>query len=76
MLSWPWCIFPASYNTPPLEDQVPAHPSEAESYNNDGLGMVGDRYAVAMKPYYGAVGDYLNIVQEEPQIHVSDVIDL
>lgn len=34
-------------------------------FNSDGMGIVkcsdGDRYAVAMKPYFGSVGDYVDI---------------
>ena len=48
----------------------------AESYDNNGMGRVGDRYAVAMKPYYGAVGDYLNIVQADGTAYKVAIADI
>lgn len=36
-----------------------------ESYDDDGFGKVGKRYAVAMKPYYGDIGDYVDIIQND-----------
>lgn len=38
---------------------------ECEAYDENGFGKVGNRYAVAMKPYYGKIGDYIDIIQND-----------
>lgn len=38
---------------------------ECEAYDENGFGKVGNRYAVAMKSYYGDIGDYIDIVQND-----------
>ena len=38
---------------------------EVENYDENGFGKVGNRYAVAMKPYYGKIGDYIDVVQND-----------
>ena len=50
--------------TSPTSDQMKLR-NAVESYDSEGFGRVGDRYAVAMKKYYGSVGDYLNITQDD-----------
>lgn len=47
----------------------------AEHYNSKGMGMVNDRFAIAIKPYYGAVGDYLDITFEDGTIMKAIVVD-
>ena len=46
-----------------------------KSFDKDGLGMVGDRYTVAVKPYYGTIGDYLNVQYEDGTIVKTIVAD-
>ena len=46
-----------------------------KSFDKDGLGMVGDRYTVAVKPYYGTIGDYLNVQYEDGTIVKAIVAD-
>lgn len=41
---------------------------EAESYDENDFGKIGDRYAVAVKPYYGKIGDYIDVIQEDGSI--------
>lgn len=36
-----------------------------EHYNSEGVGQVGSRYAVAVKPYYGNIGDDITVIQED-----------
>ena len=50
--------------------------SEAENFDANGMGKIGDRYAVAVKPYYGAVGDYLNIKQEDGSVYKAVIADI
>ena len=50
--------------------------SAIENYDSNGMGLVGDRWAVAMKPYYGTVGDYLNIVQEDGTTYKVAIADI
>lgn len=38
---------------------------EVENYDENGFGKVGNRYAVAMKPYYGKIGDYIDVIQND-----------
>lgn len=47
----------------------------AESFDQYGFGKVGDRYAVAVKPYYGEIGDYLNITQTDGVTYKVAVAD-
>ena len=63
------CITAKSSNQYKLKSQV-------ESYDSNGMGIVGDRFAVAMKPYYGNVGDYLNIVQEDGTMYKVAIADI
>ena len=37
-------------------------------YDNRGFARLKDRYFVAVKPYYGEVGDYLNVYQDDGTI--------
>lgn len=46
-----------------------------KSFDKDGLGMVGDRYTVAVKPYYGTIGDYLNVQYEDGTVVKAIVAD-
>lgn len=32
-----------------------------ENYDSNGFGKIGDRYVVAVKPYYGSIGDYIDV---------------
>lgn len=41
---------------------------EAESYDEHDFGKIDNRYAVAVKPYYGKIGDYLDVIQEDGTI--------
>lgn len=41
---------------------------EAENYDEHDFGKIDDRYAVAVKPYYGKIGDYLDVIQEDGTI--------
>lgn len=45
-------------------------------YDEDGLAKVGDRYVVATTRYYGDVGDYIDIVQEDGTIIPAIIGDL
>lgn len=48
---------------------------EVENYDKDGLGKVGKRYAVAVKPYYGNIGDYLKITQTDGLTYECIIVD-
>jgi murein DD-endopeptidase MepM/ murein hydrolase activator NlpD len=50
--------------------------SAVENYDSNGMGLVGDRWAVAVKPYYGSVGDYLNIIQEDGSTYKVAIADI
>lgn len=41
---------------------------QAENYDENDFGKVGDRYAVAVKPYYGKIGDYLDVIQVDDSV--------
>lgn len=32
-----------------------------ENYDSNGFAKIGDRYVVAVKPYYGSIGDYIDV---------------
>ena len=49
--------------------------SAAEHYNSKGMGMVNGRFTIAIKPYYGAVGDYLDITFADGTIMKAIVVD-
>ena len=43
--------------------------SEAgETYDENGFGKIGDRFVVAVKPYYGNVGDYIDVYKSNGEI--------
>lgn len=48
---------------------------EAEAYNSKGMGYVNGRFAIAIKPYYGGIGDYLDICYEDGSIMKAIVVD-
>lgn len=41
---------------------------QVESYDENDFGKVGWRYAVAVKPYYGKIGDYIDVIQEDDSV--------
>lgn len=41
---------------------------EAEAYDENDFGKIGDRYVVAVKPYYGKIGDYIDVIQEDDSV--------
>lgn len=48
---------------------------ECEAYDENGFGKVGNRYAVAMKPYYGEIGDYIDIIQNDGVEYHCIIVD-
>jgi hypothetical protein len=48
---------------------------EVEDYDEDGFGKVKDRYAVAVKPYYGDIGDLIDVVQTDGTIIKCIIVD-
>ena len=50
--------------------------NNAEGYDKKGFGKIGDRYTVAVKPYYGDVGEYLNIGLENGKSIKAVVADI
>lgn len=48
---------------------------QAEHYNSKGMGMVNSRFTIAIKPYYGAVGDYLDITFADGTVMKAIVVD-
>jgi hypothetical protein len=48
---------------------------EAQNFDSDGIGKVKDRYAVAVKPYYGEIGDFLNVVQNDGTVYKCIIVD-
>lgn len=47
----------------------------AQNFDDEGFGIIGDRYAVAMKPYYGNIGDYLDITQSDGTVYKVVIVD-
>ena len=47
----------------------------AQNFDSEGFGKIGDRYAVAMKPYYGEIGDYLDITQSDGSEYKVVIVD-
>ena len=39
-----------------------------ETYDENGFGKIGDRFVVAVKPYYGNVGDYIDVYKSNGEI--------
>lgn len=48
---------------------------KCENYDENGFGKVGNRYAVAMKPYYGEIGDYIDIIQNDGVEYHCIIVD-
>lgn len=48
---------------------------EAEAYDENGFGMIHGRYAVAMKPYYGEIGDYIDVIQNDGVEYHCIIVD-
>ena len=48
----------------------------APTFDEEGLGRVGQRYAVAMKNYYGDAGDYLDITQTDGSVYKVVLADI
>ena len=45
------------------------------SFDSDGLGRIGDRYTVAVKPYFGSPGDYIDVYQEDGSVIPGIIAD-
>lgn len=41
---------------------------EAEAYDENDFGFIGNRFAVAVKPYYGKIGDYIDVIQSDDSV--------
>ena len=39
-----------------------------ENYDSNGFAKVGDRYVVATKPYYGKIGDYIDVYKSNGEV--------
>lgn len=48
---------------------------EAEHYNSKGMGMINGRFAVAVKPYYGDVGDLINVEYDNGKVLKAIVVE-
>lgn len=47
----------------------------AEHYNKKGMGMINGRFAIAVKKYYGDIGDYLDVTYKDGTILKCIVVD-
>lgn len=41
---------------------------EAEAYDENDFGVISNRYAVAVKPYYGKIGDFIDVIQMDDSV--------
>lgn len=41
---------------------------EAEAYDENDFGCIANRFAVAVKPYYGKIGDYIDVIQADDSV--------
>lgn len=41
---------------------------EAEAYDENDFGVIAGRYAVAVKPFYGKIGDYIDVIQADDSV--------
>lgn len=41
---------------------------EAEAYDENDFGVINGKYVVAVKPYYGKIGDYLDVIQDDDSV--------
>lgn len=41
---------------------------EAEAYDENDFGFIANRFAVAVKPYYGKIGDYIDVIQSDDSV--------
>ena len=49
---------------------------EAMGFDSDGIGKVGDRFAIAVKPYYGLTGDLLDVKYKDGTVLKGIVADV
>ncbi len=41
---------------------------EAEAYDENDFGIIAGRFAVAVKPYYGKIGDFIDVIQNDDSV--------
>ena len=61
--------------TSKTSNQYKLREDAGQNFDKDGLGYIGDRYTVAVKPYYGAVGDMLDVQMADGSIMKAIVAD-
>lgn len=49
-------------------NQYKLRTQSGENYDANGFGKVGNRYVVAVKPYYGNIGDYIDVYKSNGEV--------
>lgn len=48
---------------------------EAEAYDENDFGVINGCYAVAVKPYYGKIGDFIDVIQVDDSVLHCIIVD-
>lgn len=54
--------------TSPSSKQYKLKVSAGQNFDSDGFGIINGRYVVATKPYYGTIGDYIDVYKDNGEI--------
>lgn len=54
--------------TSPSSAQYKLRSFAGENYDSNGFAKIGDRFVVATKPYYGTIGDYIDVYKSNGEV--------